>query len=327
MKIIIITDGNSVQGLGHVYQSKTLAKYLLEKEKYEPEITFLTKSDNYVADLIRKDGFVVKQFADDEGIFTFLQTVLPQIVVFDKIDVAPLLAKKIKSELKLKLVIFTNLTEANQYADISVLADIGSNFENLREIKDNRISYWGPKYWLLRPEFYDNHLGDRVRGLAINNITLLFGGADPYDYTGLILEQLMKSTEQFDINVILGNAYRKEEKISEIRNLYKGSKSSVRVFRNTPHVAAIMSHSDLVFASPGLSLFEALKVGTPVLAFYQSDLQKEVYDGYIPVYGKGDVYSVIDLIHRRNFIFPDDKFISGMEIGNGRYELINQILN
>ena len=58
--------------------------------------------------------------------------------------------------MNLRLIIFTNLTVANRYADIAVTADIGSNFANVRFVdeKTGTRYYYGPKYWILRPEFY-----------------------------------------------------------------------------------------------------------------------------------------------------------------------------
>lgn len=325
MKIVIITDGNNQQGLGHIYQSKTLAAYLQEVSPLE--IKFLTKSEEYIVDIIKKDGFNVVRLKSDDEIFNYLIEDLPNIVIFDKIDVSSLLARKIKQELDLKLVIFTNLTDANEFADISILADIGSDFENICEEKGGKIKYWGPRYWLMRPEFYNYNIRPKEYSKQVRNITIIFGGADPYDYTSLILEQLMSSIEQFSIDVILGAAYKNEHKIHRIISLYKNSKCDVHILRNVENVAELMFCSDLVFVSPGLSLFEALKVGTPILAFFQSDLQKDIYNGYIPTYGKEDVYNVVNMIITRTFVFPYDEFIFKMEIGDGKKEIVDQILN
>ena len=56
-----------------------------------------------------------------------------------------------------------------------------------------------------------------------------------------------------------------------------------------------MYNSDLVFASPGLSFFEALIIGTPVICFHQNDLQKEVYAGYFNTFGEEDINKIISI--------------------------------
>lgn len=320
MRIVIITDGNSEQGLGHVYQSKTLAKYLLEKGKYKPEITFLTKSDNYVADLIRKDGFVVKQFADDDGIFTFLQTVLPRIVVFDKIDVAPLLAKKIKSELNLKLVIFTNMTEANQYADISVMGTMGSNFKNRIDQVDYGFKFYGPKYIILRPDFFSfqpKSVND------IKNILIVFGGADPSNLTLGALDILLKSEQDFHIKVILGGANKREKEVNRLLRDYPDS--NVEILSNVSDMANLMFFSDLSLVSPGISFFESLAVGTPVLCFHQNDLQFNAWKDDIRTYDKTELPLLIRLINQRKFISSDMPNVKSMETGLGINDIVEKI--
>lgn len=320
MKIVVITDGNSKQGLGHIYQSKTLAGYLSEKTEYAPEITFLTKSEDYVAELIRKDGFTVEQLADDEGIFAFLQTVLPQVVIFDKIDVAPLLAKKIKSELDLKLVIFTNLTEANQYADISVMGTMGSNFRNRIDRVGHRLEYWGPKYIVLRPGFFSF----QPKSIAeINSILIIFGGADPADLTLGALKVLLKSNLDFRIKVVLGGANKREKEAEKILKGFPDSR--VEILSNVSDMANLMYSADLSLVSPGISFFESLAVGTPVISFHQNDLQYNAWKDDVKTYDKAELSSLVHLINQRKFISSDMPMVKTMEIGRGIDDIIKKM--
>ena len=131
MKIIIVTDGNNKLGMGHVYQSLTLAGYLLNRSNGNIEIKFFTKSDHYVVAILKMSGCEVVYCENDDEILSFLEMEKPEKIIFDKLDVSPSLAKKIKEQLESKLLIFTNLTSANDYADVTLLADIGSNFKNI----------------------------------------------------------------------------------------------------------------------------------------------------------------------------------------------------
>jgi spore coat polysaccharide biosynthesis predicted glycosyltransferase SpsG len=51
----------------------------------------------------------------------------------------------------------------------------------------------------------------------------------------------------------------------------------VNAYNNAETVAELMYSADLVIASPGLSTFEALCVGIPVIVMPHDDLQKEIY--------------------------------------------------
>ena len=152
LKICFITDGGGAYGLGHVQQSTTFAQELAKVAK----INFITKSDSTIVSLINKCGFIVFQEKNDEQIYLSLATQDPDIIIFDKIDVSEQLVRSLRESLKAKIVIFTNLSEANKYADIAVLADIGSSFEN-QHVLDRETGtrcFYGPKYWVLRPEFH-----------------------------------------------------------------------------------------------------------------------------------------------------------------------------
>jgi len=92
------------------------------------------------------------------------------------------------------------------------------------------------------------------------------------------------------------------------------------------NVAYNMNNSDVVFASPGLSYFEALAVGTPVLGFHQNALQKKTYQELLPTLGKKELNKLSDIIRNKSFIYPDIPFVSSMEIGKGKNEIINEIL-
>ena len=201
MQIVIITDGNSTLGMGHVYQSLTLAETLLQVKDINADITFITKSDKPIVDLIEKRGFKVICLQNDDLIFDKLKELNPDRIIFDKLDVSPDLAKNIKEKLGIKLIIFTNLTEANDYADVTVLADIGSDFENIytTDSESGQVKFFGPKYWLLRPEFYQYQKDSNAANNPIKNIMLMFGGADPCNISSGVLNELLKMDAKFSI--------------------------------------------------------------------------------------------------------------------------------
>lgn len=325
MKIAYITDGNSELGLGHVYQSKTLAGYLLQNGGNTVEIMFITQSDPEIVSLITKDGFKAVRVENDDAVLLYLNNYQPNVIVFDKLDIKPSFAKAIKEQVSAKLCIFTCITDANNYADLSVLADMGSNFKNICERNNGKTVMRGTKYWIMRPDFYKYAKEIKKSNDVIKKITLIFGGADPQNYSKKVVEQLLK-IDSFEINLIIGSAYPNEEDLREIVTL-NGSNSKVKLLKNVNNVAELMFNSDLVISSPGLSMFESLKVNTPVISFWQSELQRDVYGDYLKTYGPEEVSNVLDLIKIKDFIYPDDFFIKGLEIGCGLNDIIHEILN
>jgi spore coat polysaccharide biosynthesis predicted glycosyltransferase SpsG len=87
-----------------------------------------------------------------------------------------------------------------------------------------------------------------------------------------------------------------------------------------------MYSADLVIAAPGLSVFEALCVGTPVIVMPQNSLQKKTYEGFMRVLDKNEVNRLGKMIDNSDFSYPHEEHIMRMEIGEGKSELIEEIL-
>lgn len=326
MQFVIITDGNKTLGMGHVYQSLTLAETLLHVKNINPDITFITKSDQPIVDLIKKTGFKVIYLQNDDLIFEKLKELKPDRIIFDKLDVSPDLAKNIKEKLGIKLIIFTNLTKANNFADVTVMAGMGSDFKNIykKDTVHNKVQFWGPKYWLLRPEFYTYKAKPFAN--TIYKIMLIFGGSDQANLSSFVLDELLRIDKKFAINVILGAAFSHYDELKEVIEKNSQSESSVEITKNLVNVAETMYAADLVFVSPGLSFFEAISVSTPVLCFHQNEFQQNAWKGHIKTYGKKETPLIPYLIDKNKFIFHDDEDITSMEIGKGFTETINEIL-
>lgn len=322
MKIAIVTDGNLVLGLGHVYQSITLAKLL---EKKDIELQFFTKSETSVCDFIKASGFQVNQCLDDEKIFLELQKFQASRIIFDKLDVSPDLSKKIKNELTGKLIIFTNLTAANDDADMMVLADV--NYKNIVNKKDKKIEFLGPKFWILREEFYDFKKIVKNQNNEIKNVMLIFGGADPENLTGKVLKEFLVLNSNFNVLVVVGRSFAFREELNKLVSEYSHTQCKVQIVSNVTNVGELMFKSDLVFTSPGLTFFEALIVGTPVVGFHQNDQQKDEFKNIFPTLGASDLSSIKSIIENKLYLSPGDSRVKAMEIGEGRDEILMEIFN
>lgn len=324
MKLALITDGNGTLGMGHVYQTITLSHYLRQALGQDADFCILTTSAAPVAELLASSGCPVFRGDDERALVGYLEQIKPDRVVIDKLDVSPPLAEIIARTLGIKLIILTNLSDANQYADVTVMAGMGSDFKNIRRREGKQIQLWGPRYWLIRPEF----LGFPPKKLGkIRQITLIFGGADPANLSTVTLAELLRLNRDYSINLILGAAFSHRAELKGVLANLPDASTRVRVMNGTDRVAEIMRGSDLVLASPGLSFFEALLVGTPVLCFHQNPFQQDAWRGQIQTYGKEDVCSLGALLQVRRFTLPEDPKVLAMEIGEGIGEIVSEIVS
>jgi len=324
MKIAFVVDGGLEMGMGHVQQSTTLAKELTNIAS----IVFFTKSGEIVINQIRAAGFNVINPKNDDEMINLLREMNPNIVIIDKLDVAEQFAKEIKESLNSKLVIFTNLTSANKFADIAVTADIGSQFQNIKFIdkKTNTLYYYGPKYWILRQEFYEFKKKEKCFADKVEKILLIFGGSDPSNLTSAVLSELLSLNYDFKIDIIVGAQYIYLDTVNQVLMQHPNKKSHINLYNNVKNVAELMYSADLVIASPGLSAFEALCVGTPVIVMPQDMLQKETYEGFMRILDKTEVHKLSNMIASKNFTYPNEENILTMQIGEGKSELIEIIL-
>jgi spore coat polysaccharide biosynthesis predicted glycosyltransferase SpsG len=253
----------------------------------------------------------------------------PDVIVFDKIDVDEQLARDIKNKSSARLVIFTNLTDANRYADVAITADIGSQFKNVSFTDDatHTLYYYGPKYWVLRPEFHEYKRRGKVASHSPTRLLLIFGGSDPANITTVVLDNLLGQNRVFHIAVVLGAHFGHNDAIGAILERHVRSGTTVTVHRNVSNVAELMYDADLVLASPGLSVFEALCVGTPVIVMPQDFLQRETYLGFMQMLDRDSVSELEGMIDTGRFTYPSDDHIVRMEIGEGVSELMDVIMH
>ena len=324
-KIALITEGSPEMGMGHVQQSLTLAQALREKAS----VVFLTKSDSRVTDQIESFGFHVVKKTSEHEIFAALSELAPSVSIIDRLDVPEDFARRIRETLSTKLAIFSNITQANRYAHISVTADYGSAFKNIRYVdeKTGALYFYGPRYWILREEFYRLRQEGKDFPGAIHKILLIFGGSDPLNVTSAVLDELLNMDKIFQVDVIVGSGFRFLTQLDDVMRSHLAKSQRVRVFRNIRNVAEMMFKADLVMASPGLSLFEALCVGSPAIAIHQNELQAKAYHGFIPTLDKSEISRLTHLIENKEFIDPRDRFIADLKIGEGKEEVIAALLD
>lgn len=123
----------------------------------------------------------------------------------------------------------------------------------------------------------------------MGRIALIFGGSDPSNLTVTVLEELLSIDQSYNVDVIFGAHFEHIDSISRVLANHRDKRDSVNLFRNAENVAELMYNADLVIASPGLSTFEGLSVGTPVIIMPQNNVQKEIYRAYLPMLEKGQV--------------------------------------
>ena len=325
MKIALITDGNNQLGMGHVYQTMVLSMHLRARLHDTVSIRFMTQSGDAVVDLLRSTGHQVDRHGDLDGMFDALVQGDHDRVIIDKLDVDPVFAQRLATRENAKLAILTNLTDANRHAHLTVMAGMGSGFKNLRiEAPNGQVQLWGPRYWLIRPEFFQ---WPSKKPSVIKRTMLMFGGADPANLTSSALHEILTMHAGINVTVVLGAAFAHRAELDAVLQRHAATASCVHVVSNLVNVAQVMHENDLVLVSPGLSFFEALLAGTPVLCFHQNEFQRNAWAGHIHTHDQSEVGKISQLIETQAFIRPQDPAIVAMQMGQGVDDIISEILS
>lgn len=322
--IIIITDGGLTMGLGHVYRTLALAKGLSKFSK----VKFLTQSGNVVINKIGNSGYEVVKVSSIDELKRQLSFDKPNTLIIDKLNVDEEFAKYIKTNLSARLVIFSNISSANKYADVVVNAVVGTNFKNKSFIDKNTNTLYlkGPKYLVLRDEFYGHKDSYAFRD-NLKKILLTFGGGDQTNLTSKVLDRLLSINRNFEINIILGPAFESDTKLKKTLNRHKNKKIGGNIYRDINNVSKLMLDSDLIITSPGMTMFESLYIGIPTIALYQNTFQKNACNDLMMTYDLTEIESFEDCVFTvyRNY-YQNKNEIGKLNIGQGKGEIISSII-
>jgi spore coat polysaccharide biosynthesis predicted glycosyltransferase SpsG len=320
-RIIIYTEGGFYLGLGNIYRMMELAKSLVKK-KPELKVTFATSSENYVIELIQNNGFVVRH-AQIETLPDWISTQNFKILIIDKLNIEETFVQKIRNNKRedFKIVIFGNLSSANNISDLVINAIIGTDFSNNDYVDEFGTRYLtGPKYLTLRDEFI-HHAYDYKN--ECKNILLLFGGTDQANYSCKVLEDLLHASIQYNITLVIGKGYTYYDELESILN----NAQNIKILKDIKNVNEVMLANDFLITSPGTALFEGLYLGLPCLALYQNESQKKVFGDFFMTKSYEDIKNLSEYIQKvyddfENYLERIDKF----EVGRGKDEIINQII-
>jgi len=256
--ILFVVTGNSIVGLGHVYNTLLLANDILNHE-----ITFLVDSASPMAyDKIASKNYRV-HMQKDEDIVEDIKKYAPDIIVNDTLDTDVEYIQKLKS-LNLKVINFEDLGEGAKVADL-VLNAIYSE----KQILPNH--YFGHEYFILRDEFIYSEQKNKITN--VNNVLISFGGVDPNNYTKKVLEAIYDYSQSIgiQITIIAGYGDSKYETLQE----YK----SVKILKNVENISTYMLEADLIFTSAGRTIYEIASIGTPAIILAQNEREMTHFFG------------------------------------------------
>jgi spore coat polysaccharide biosynthesis predicted glycosyltransferase SpsG len=178
----------------------------------------------------------------------------------------------------------TLLEKVPKFANIPIYAldnfdyssDFINTYINLFDQKPNAIK---PKNKTIKQGLEYAIISDKILNirkeykekLIINNILIMFGGADPKNLTKDVLIFLNSINHQCNIYVVLGPL---NNNFDCIVKLSKKLKYKINIFYNPDNLPEIMSKQDLSFSGCATTFFELSFLGVPSIILTQNDAER-----------------------------------------------------
>ena len=258
-KINILCKASFVEGLGHLIRQIHIAG---ELRKQNADIIFYIPKFPTAEDILKKHNFTYSTIDnfDSTPIITRDKT---DVTILDIQDTPSSLIKILRMQSG-KIVSFEDHGEGRNQVDL--LVDCNLNPGESKTISSKTKPLFGLPYSVLAPEFENFHLEKRSFSEQIESLLLTFGGTDPHNIT---LDLARHLPNQMKTTVIVGPGFENGKVLQEL------DPTHFCIVQNVQNMAGILSSHDAVFCSGGVTLHEAMCVGTPAFVIIQVEHQEE----------------------------------------------------
>lgn len=274
MNIAFRVDASVEIGTGHVMRCITLAEMLRQKgstifflcKKYEGNLISFLKQKGFVTIALSDNPF--NQQEDANETIEKIASLQIDTIIVDHYGIDVTWERFLRPYAK-NICVIDDL--ANRQHDCDILLD--QNFyPNMEEkyrylIPESCRLYLGPKYLLLRPEFYQ--ISHRKRN-EVRNLLIFFGGSDPTNETMKALEALENlQLKNIELNVVVGESNLNKEKIEWVVKKIGG-----KFHCQIDYLAKLMDEADLSLGAGGVTMWERCFVGLPSIVTIVAENQR-----------------------------------------------------
>ena len=277
-KILFRADAAPHIGIGDLmsliniskYFDKTYEKYFIIKD-YKAGVDLVKKYNlkNYFiidSNILLKDEIIyINDFIDDYNIdmifFEITEIKLSQYIG---------IAKKIKK-------IAVNF-DGHILDDLDLVIDWDIEAYKFFDTKKylNTKFLLGAKYVILPKEFYSTKVLNRKQNLNNKKVLIAMGGADEFDFTGKVVDSIIKSNLELELNIIIGSGYEYED---TLKKRLKYSELKYEIKQNITSMLAEYLSCNIGIGAGGLTSSElvATKVSPILIATYEHQIARCKY--------------------------------------------------
>lgn len=264
--IYIRVDANNIIATGHLFRCISIAEALRELGE---DVTFVMADNNGVSLLEDRFPYIIldTDWRDMNSELAILRDILVQEnakkLIIDSYQVTENYLSEIRKYVK---TIYIDDVNAFYY-DVDELICYANYYRNNkyeeRYFKTKLLL--GCNYVPLRKEF--RNVPDKVIKTDVEELLIMSGGTDSYNFIGNILENI-DSSQYKKVNAICG---RYNVNYDVLYKKYKGT--NVNIVRSTDNIIDYMLSADIAISASGVTLYELCACGTPTLSYVMADNQ------------------------------------------------------
>ena len=309
MQTVIRADSSAVIGSGHLMRSLTLAERL-RKDK-NAEVRFISRDlPGNLSFLVTQKGFKLhllppaKENKYLSGYAKWLTVTEEQdaeetLAILNGIGKVDLLvvdhyALDIVWENHLhplaeKIFVIDDLANRKHNCDIlldqNFYLDKDKRYVGL--VPENSELRLGPKYALLRKEFFEVRKRLKKRDGKIQRLLIFYGGSDATNETEKAIRAILRLNACVDTDIVVGARNPHKESIKTLCNSYE----FLHYYEQVDNMAELMNNADLMLGAGGATTWERCFLGLPCIVTAIAENQERVCEdcykvGFIDYAGK-----------------------------------------
>ena len=245
-------------GMGHIYRQINLAN---ELKKQGWDVSFYIPNFAPAIDLLTQTGFTSVIMAPEPSVAKHLDNFF-DFVVLDIQDTTESLVCSVKKHTRY-IASFEDLGAGRNHVDILIDCNLApSETKNLPSSTNGLL---GTDYSVLHPDFAYYHSQSRHFETSSQEVLISMGATDPKNLTVPLTRFLLQEKNDLKLTVLIGHNANNTPDLSKLSNQFQ----LLNVLGPISNMAQTLWEHDAVICSGGVTLHEAMAVGTPAFVVNQ----------------------------------------------------------
>jgi UDP-2,4-diacetamido-2,4,6-trideoxy-beta-L-altropyranose hydrolase len=263
-KIAILCKAGFLTGMGHVVRQIHLGRVLRSRGM---DIEFIITDHPPSIELLRRENFSAKIVAKEEDLPGELAATY-DLALLDIQDTKKDFIDALRERSR-KIMSFEDLGDGRNHVDL--LVDCNLEPEQAQYLKPPVKALFGLPYSVLAEEFGQYHRRKKIFSESLETLLVTMGGTDPNNLTTQLARCFLQSRKKTSITFVAGPGFQKISSLAELVS----SVQSFQVLHQPGNMAELLFHHQAACCSGGVTLHEALAVGTPAFVISQVMAQQE----------------------------------------------------